>query len=63
VTAEQAKRIARTAGFARDEMRGDSSGHDWRHAARVRTLAVWLAGREHADPYVADQTGWAPLHP
>ena len=35
-------------------MREDSSGHDWWHVDRVRTLAVWLAGREHADPYVVE---------
>jgi uncharacterized protein len=35
-------------------MRGDSSGHDWWHVDRVRALAVRLAGREHADPYVVE---------
>src|SRR5438552_15359422 len=35
-------------------MRGDSSGHDWWHVDRVRAMAVRLAGREHADPYVVE---------
>ncbi len=54
MTAEQAERIVRTAGYVRAEMRGDSSGHDWWHVDRVRAMAVWLAGREHADPYVVE---------
>ena len=53
---------SRTARDVRAEMRGDSSGHDWWHVDRVRALAILLAGREHADPYVVELTALLHSH-
>jgi uncharacterized protein len=38
--------------FAREQHSRDSSGHDWWHIARVRTLAQSIAREEGADVYV-----------
>jgi uncharacterized protein len=40
--------------FARETLSGESSGHDWWHAARVRTLARTIAEAEHADGHVCE---------
>lgn len=46
--------IARTEHFVREELYDDSSGHDWWHVHRVRSLAVALAREESADLYVVE---------
>lgn len=40
--------------FAREQHSRDSSGHDWWHIARVRTLARAIAREEGADAYVCE---------
>lgn len=44
--------IARTSEFVRVELAGESTGHDWWHAERVRALARHIAVRERADVLV-----------
>ena len=44
--------LADAEAFARDVLTGESSGHDWWHIARVRTLARAIAHEEGADAYV-----------
>jgi uncharacterized protein len=46
--------IARAEQFARRELAGDSSGHDWWHVDRVRRLALRLAREERADELVVE---------
>jgi uncharacterized protein len=46
--------IARTEDYVRDELSGDSSGHDWWHVDRVRKLALRLAREEGADELVVE---------
>src|SRR5579884_3063030 len=40
--------------WVRAELANDSSGHDWWHIARVRTLARTIAEYEGADPFVCE---------
>jgi uncharacterized protein len=40
--------------FARDTLTGESSGHDWWHAVRVRALARTIAEAEQADGAVCE---------
>jgi len=44
--------LAAAEAFARAQHSRDSSGHDWWHIARVRTLAEVIAREEGADTYV-----------
>jgi uncharacterized protein len=44
--------LTAAAAFAREQHSRDSSGHDWWHIARVRTLARAIAREEGADAYV-----------
>ena len=46
--------IKKTAEYVKKQLEGDSTGHDWWHAYRVRKLAVRLAKEEHADLYVVE---------
>lgn len=46
--------IDRTAAFVREQMEGDSSGHDWWHIYRVWQNAIRLAERERADRLVVE---------
>jgi uncharacterized protein len=40
--------------YVREELERDSSGHDWWHIARVTEMAVRLAAKEQADPFVCE---------
>jgi len=40
--------------FAREFLASDPSGHDWWHVHRVRSLALEIAEREHADAYICE---------
>ncbi|WP_152391888.1 HD domain-containing protein [Paenibacillus guangzhouensis] len=40
--------------FAREFLTSDPSGHDWWHVHRVRSLALEIAEREHADAYICE---------
>jgi uncharacterized protein len=40
--------------FVKEKMAGDSSGHDWFHIERVRSLALDLAKKEGADLFVCE---------
>lgn len=44
--------------FARAELGGDSSGHDWWHVARVAGMAKRLAALEGADAAVCELAAW-----
>jgi uncharacterized protein len=46
--------LARARDFVRQELSGDSSGHDWWHIQRVVNLARVIAREEGADPYVCE---------
>jgi uncharacterized protein len=46
--------LAEAEAFARAELAGDSSGHDWWHIARVRALARTIAEREGADGFICE---------
>lgn len=46
--------VTRTENYVRDELYAETSGHDWWHVVRVRRLALFLATRERADPYVTE---------
>src|SRR5688572_25185874 len=50
----RAEILRRTEAFAREALEGDGSGHDWWHVDRVRRMALRLAVREGADPYVTE---------
>lgn len=43
-----------TAGYVREKMTGDSSGHDWWHIARVWKLTQVLASQEQANPVICE---------
>ncbi|HEX8032998.1 MAG TPA: HD domain-containing protein, partial [Ktedonobacterales bacterium] len=46
--------LARARDFVRQELSGDSSGHDWWHIVRVVSLVRVIAREEEADPYVCE---------
>jgi uncharacterized protein len=46
--------ITKAEHFARTELAGDSSGHDWWHVDRVRNVALRLAREEGADELVVE---------
>ena len=54
VEQERTKVIAETEQRVKDELRADTSGHDWWHIARVRQLARFMAKHEHADLYITE---------
>ncbi|HEY7849636.1 MAG TPA: HD domain-containing protein, partial [Ktedonobacterales bacterium] len=52
---EQQRRVVAAAEtFVREVLGGDSSGHDWWHIARVRTMARRLAREEGADAFICE---------
>ncbi len=46
--------LAAAEAFVRERLAGDSSGHDWWHIARVRTLARAIAAEEGADGFICE---------
>lgn len=50
----RAEILCRTEAFIREQLAGDSSGHDWWHIARVRAAAMSIGGAEQADLYVVE---------
>jgi uncharacterized protein len=46
--------LDRTADYARQQLSGDRSGHDWFHIERVRNVALKIARDEQADPFVVE---------
>lgn len=50
----RAEALAAAEAFAREHLDGDSSGHDWWHAQRVRWLAREIARTEGADGFVCE---------
>lgn len=50
----EAEILARTEAYVRGQMEGEGTGHDWWHVARVRRMALRLAGEEGADPFVTE---------
>jgi uncharacterized protein len=51
----QQKRIVEAAElYVREELGGDSSGHDWWHIERVRRTAVSIAEQENADRFICE---------
>ncbi len=46
--------LRRTELFIREQLAGDSSGHDWWHIARVRASAMVIGRAENADMYVVE---------
>lgn len=51
---EQRGVIVAAEAFVREALAGESSGHDWWHIARVRTMARRLAREEGADAFVCE---------
>jgi uncharacterized protein len=54
ITVEQARILAAAEAYAREELRHEGSGHDWRHIERVRILARAIAREEGADRYICE---------
>ncbi|MDT8978860.1 HD domain-containing protein [Paenibacillus sp. chi10] len=54
LNAEQQGWIERAEQYVYEELYRDSSGHDWWHIARVRRLAVRIAGEEGADVLICE---------
>lgn len=52
--------LAEAEAFAREVLTGESSGHDWWHIARVRSLAHTIAEAEGADTFTCEMA--ALLH-
>jgi len=50
----QEELLAEAGAFARAELAGDSSGHDWWHIARVRVLARTIALHEGGDVFICE---------
>ncbi len=53
-TLPQESILARTADYVREQLAGDSSGHDWWHVERVRAAALAIGRRERADLFVVE---------
>lgn len=51
---EQVRLLAEAEAFAREELRRDSSGHDWWHIQRVVALARRIAREEGADTFICE---------
>src|SRR3989338_8219613 len=49
-----AKIIEKTAGFAREKLKGDSTGHDWWHVERVWKNAAFIAEKEGTDLFIVE---------
>ena len=54
MTEKQARILAAAEEYAREELRHEGSGHDWRHVERVRNLARTIAREEGADLYICE---------
>jgi uncharacterized protein len=54
ITEEQARILTAAEEYAREELRHEGSGHDWRHIERVRNLARTIAREEGADLYICE---------
>tara|TARA_Y100000310_G_scaffold137447_1_gene136323 strand:+ start:16014 stop:16664 length:651 start_codon:yes stop_codon:yes gene_type:complete len=52
--------ISTTEDFVKQQLAGDSSGHDWWHIHRVRNLALSIAKQENADLFIVEMA--ALLH-
>jgi len=46
--------LRRTEAFIREQLDGDSSGHDWWHIARVRVAAMSIGQAEQVDLYIVE---------
>lgn len=46
--------LERTEAFIRQQLAGESSGHDWWHIARVRAAAMSIGRTENADLYIVE---------
>ena len=46
--------IEQTAGYIREKMSGEGSGHDWWHVYRVWRNAIHIAVQEEADMFVVE---------
>lgn len=46
--------LAAAEAFAREQLAGDATGHDWWHTERVRRLARTLAREEGADTFICE---------
>ncbi|GGE39829.1 phosphohydrolase [Pullulanibacillus camelliae] len=55
---EKLQIINKAKAFARSELGGDPSGHDWWHVWRVAKLAKRLAAEEQADAFICELTAW-----
>jgi uncharacterized protein len=54
ITEEQLRALAAAEDYAREALRSEGSGHDWRHIERVRNLARTIAREEGADRYICE---------
>ncbi|EUJ36969.1 HD domain-containing protein [Brochothrix campestris] len=52
--------LEKTEDFVKSKLAGDTTGHDWWHIERVRTLAVSLAAAEKANRFICEMA--ALLH-
>lgn len=59
-TKEQQKNIEKTAGFIRNLLEGEGSGHDWWHIHRVRNNAISIAKTYPVDLFIIEMA--ALLH-
>ena len=48
------KLLAKTEIFVKGILKSDSSGHDWWHIHRVRTLVLMIAKSERADLFLVE---------
>jgi uncharacterized protein len=54
MTEQRGRLLRAAAGFAREALAHDSSGHDWSHVARVRRVALTIAEAEGADVFICE---------
>lgn len=60
LTESQNELLRKTEQFVRDLLSNESSGHDWHHIERVRSLAELLSRSEDGDPFIIEMA--ALLH-
>ncbi len=46
--------LSKTTAYVRDQLQGDSSGHDWWHIHRVVNNAKFIGKRENADMFIVE---------
>ena len=51
---DQVTILQQTENYVREQLSQDSSGHDWQHTKRVRTLALQIAQEEGADLFIVE---------